>query len=253
MTPEITLRTFTDDQYILDKIFYANNYRLKNFADDDNDVCVVDVGAHAGYFSLLCLLRGAKKVYSIEPFADNFRVLNKNLEAFAERLTTLKMGVYTESKFANISYPPPENNFFYLSHINFHDGGDSPKELANFCTLDELLNSINEEKVTLLKLHLGYAESDILISSDRLDKCEYVCGETSASPEKMRELIAHMGEKGFEDSFLAESKEQEGTHLFLFAKDKCENLFNLYAAGSPEEIQQEQEMANNMTQIPEQQ
>ena len=86
MTPEITLRTFTDDQYILDKIFYANNYRLKNFTEGDNDVCVVDVGAHAGYFSLLCLLRGAKKVYSIEPFADNFRVLYKNLEAsFASR------------------------------------------------------------------------------------------------------------------------------------------------------------------------
>ena len=136
MTPEITIRTFTDDQYVLDKIFYANNYRLKTFPED-KPITIVDVGAHTGYFSLLCLLRGAHAVYSVEPFSDNFRILIGNLEAFNERLTALKMGVYTESKFANITYPEPENSFFYLSHINFHDGvSKGPREMASFCTLD---------------------------------------------------------------------------------------------------------------------
>ena len=58
MTPEITLRTFTDDQYVLDKVFYANNYRLKKFPEDEK-VVIVDVGAHTGFFSLLCAMRGA--------------------------------------------------------------------------------------------------------------------------------------------------------------------------------------------------
>ena len=250
MTPELSIRTFTDDQYVLDKVFYANNYRLKTFSENEQ-ITIVDVGAHTGFFSLLCLLRGAHKVYSVEPFADNFRVLNKNLDAFPDRLTTMKMGVYTETKFANITYPEPENNFFYLSHINFHDGQSAgPREVANFCTLDSLLSSVNEEKVTVLKIHIGYAESEILMSSDRLDKCEYVIGETNTSAEKLRELVVNMNNKGFEDSFLAESKEKEGTHLFIFAKDKCENLFNLYASGSPEDMQQEQDMASKMTQIP---
>ena len=44
-----------------------------------------------------------------------------------------------------------------------------------------------------------------------------------------------MEEKGFKDSFFAESKEDEGSHLFSFAKEKCEDLFNLYVSGSPEE------------------
>jgi hypothetical protein len=57
-----------------------------------------------------------------------------------------------------------------------------------------------------------------------------------------------MADKGFEDSFLAESKEKEGSHLFIFAKDKCENLFNLYASGSPEDIQQDE--AARMAQAP---
>ncbi len=248
MTPEITIRTFTDDQYVLDKIFYANNYRLKTFPED-KPITIVDVGAHTGYFSLLCLLRGAHAVYSVEPFSDNFRILIGNLEAFNERLTALKMGVYTESKFANITYPEPENSFFYLSHINFHDGvSKGPREMASFCTLDNLLNSVNEEEVTILKIHIGYAEAEILLSSERLDKCEYVCGETEASSEKLEELVAYMSDKGFGDSFLAESKEKKGTHLFIFAKDKCENLFNLYASGSPEDLQQGE--AARMTQVP---
>ena len=248
MTPEITIRTFTDDQYVLDKVFYANNYRLKTFPKDE-DITIVDIGAHTGFFSMLCLLRGAHSVYSVEPFSDNFRLMNRNLEAFNERLTSLKIGVYTESKFANISHPEPENNFFYLSHINFHDGlGNGPREVANFCTLDNLLNSVNEEKITILKIHIGYAETEILSSSDRLDKCQYVCGETSATSEKLRELVTSMADKGFEDSFLAESKEKEGSHLFIFAKDKCENLFNLYASGSPEDLQQGE--AARMTQVP---
>ena len=232
MTPEITLRTFTDDQYVLDKVFYANNYRLKKFPEDEK-VVIVDVGAHTGFFSLLCAMRGADHIYCVEPFTDNFRVLNKNLEAFNDRVTALKMGVYTENKFANISHPVPENNFYFLSQLEFHNGSEEPSDMAYFTTLDELLGGINDEKVTLLKIHIGYAESDILLSSNSLDKCDFICGETNAPEEKLRELIAGMGEKGFKDSFLAEAKEQKGTHIILFAKNKCEDLFTLYASGEP--------------------
>ena len=45
MTPEISLRTFTDDQYVLDKVFYANNYRLKQLPEKEK-VTVVDIGSH---------------------------------------------------------------------------------------------------------------------------------------------------------------------------------------------------------------
>lgn len=238
MTPELSIRTFTDDQYVLDKVFYANNYRLKDFGKNDN-ITIVDIGAHIGFFSLLCLMRGANKVYCVEPFTDNFRVMNKNLEAFPDKLTALKLGVYTETRFAAFEFPENHDNFFHLSDIKMSDGGDGPFDLAYFVTLDELLNGIPETEIDLLKIHIGYAESDILLSSQRIEKCNFVCGETSASENKMDKMTRHMKEKGFKDSFFAESKEDKGSHLFLFAKEKCEDLFNLYVSGSPEEEQEE--------------
>ena len=234
MTPEISIRTFTDDQYVLDKVFYANNYRLKNFGEEEK-ITIVDIGAHIGFFSLLCLMRGADKVYCVEPFTDNFRVMNKNLEAFPDKITALKLGVYTESRFAAFEFPENKDNFFYLSTIEMSKGEDTPSDMSYFITLDELLGGLPETEIDLLKIHIGYAEADILLSSQRIEKCKFICGETKTSENKMKELIDHMKEKGFKDSFFAESKEDEGSHLFLFAKEKCEDLFNLYVSGSPEE------------------
>jgi hypothetical protein len=58
-----------------------------------------------------------------------------------------------------------------------------------------------------------------------------------------------MSEKGFKDSFLAESKEKEGCYLILFAKEKVEDLFNLYVSGSPEEAEANETMAKSMTPV----
>jgi len=249
MTPEISIRTFTDDQYILDKVFYANNYRLKKFSHEK--FVVLDVGAHTGCFALLCLMRGAEKVYCAEPFGDNYRMLLKNLEAFKDKVVAMNFGAYTETRFANLEYPKNENNFFYLSHVGFHSGNDDePSDLGYLVTLDELLGGISETKVDLLKIHIGYAEADILLSSDVIDKCNFVCAEMTVGEDKLKELITHMKSKGFEDSFFAESKEKEGARLVLFAKEKCEDLFNLYVSGTPEGDEAEGKQIASMTQFP---
>ena len=250
MTPEISLRTFTDDQYVLDKVFYANNYRLKQLPEKEK-VTVVDIGAHIGTFSLLCLMRGADKVYAMEPFGDNHRMLIKNLRDFSDKASMMRLGIYTETRFASLAYPTNENNFFYLSNINLHsDGADTPSELSHFVKLDELLTAILETEVDILKLSIGYAEADILLSSERIDKCNYVCGEMSVSKEKIEQLIQYMDTKGFKDSFFAESKDKEGAYLYLFAKGKCEDLFNLYVSGTPEGDEAEKQQKESMTHFP---
>jgi FkbM family methyltransferase len=251
MTPEISIRTFTDDQYILDKVFYANNYRLKQLPEKEK-VTVLDIGAHIGTFSLLCLMRGADKVYSVEPFGDNYRVMGKNLEAFSDKASLLRMGVYTETRFAQLEYPKNENNFFYLAHVGLHSDGDSvPSDLSFFVTLDELLTSIPETEIDLMKISIGYAEADILMSSERVGKCNFVCLEAKLKEDKLGQLVEHMKSAGFQDSFFAESKEVEGSFLLLFAKTKCEELFNLFVSGTPEGDKEEEQQMSAMTQFPE--
>ena len=78
MTPEITIRTFSNDQYFLDKAFYSNYYRIKSIGEGS---LVVDIGAHVGAFSFSCLIRGAN-VFAVEPFHDNLRLLMQNTRYF---------------------------------------------------------------------------------------------------------------------------------------------------------------------------
>ena len=164
MTPEIIVRSFSDDQYYLDKIFYSNYYRIKNFEEDS---IVVDVGAHIGYFSILCAMRGANKIYNVEPFTENYKVLSRNTESFLEKVENLKLGIYSENKLANLAYPKFENNFFLFSKACFNPEAEL-FDLNSFVTLDNLLQSINEPKITLLKINMGYAEIDMNISVGKL-------------------------------------------------------------------------------------
>ena len=222
MTPEIIIRSFSDDQYTLDKIFYSNYYRIKNFEEEGS--VVIDVGAHCGYFSILCAMRGAKKIYNVEPFIENYRVLLKNTDSFTEKVENLKLGVYTEYKLAKLAYPNFENNFFFFSRVGF-DSSAELFDLNSFVTLDTLIEATSETKITLLKINIGYAEVDILKSSTHIDKCEYVCGEIKGGEEKMTSLTEYMTSRGFKDSFFAKTSKEEDVNVFIFAKDKCEELF----------------------------
>ena len=229
MTPEISIRSFSDDQYTLDKVFYSNYYRVKKFEEES---VAIDVGAHAGYFSMLCAMRGVKKIYNLEPFIENYKLLQKNTESFVERTSNLKLGIYTENKLAELAYPKFENNFFFFSKAHF-DPEAELHDLCSFVTLDTFLESIKETKIDLLKINIGYAEIDILTSSNLLGNCEHICGETTESEDKITSLIESMKSKGYNDSYFAKSNEKENTHVFLFAKNKCDDLFDLVVSGEP--------------------
>src|SRR5438045_1610892 len=79
MTPELTIRSFTNDQYHLDKVFYANSYNIKGFKDLHKKPTIVDIGSHCGYFTFAALALGAEKVFAFEILPDNHRVFLKNV------------------------------------------------------------------------------------------------------------------------------------------------------------------------------
>ena len=45
---------------------------------------VLDIGGNLGYFSIIELQAGAKKVISVEPVPSTFRLLSKTLEGYKE-------------------------------------------------------------------------------------------------------------------------------------------------------------------------
>ena len=105
MTPEIITRSFSNDNYVFDNVFFNNCYKLKG--QKEKHPIVVDIGAHAGYFAFTALTLGARKVYSFEPYIDNFNLLLKNCynPNFTGKFTPYQLGIYTSSILGKFDAP----------------------------------------------------------------------------------------------------------------------------------------------------
>lgn len=222
MIPEIRLRAFTDDHTVFDKVFLSNYYRVKNLSEKT----VLDLGAHVGFFSLLCVLNNARKVYSVEPFLENFYNLLKNIEEFKDRVKPFNLGVSESPGFFSIIQPELKDK-----HLNFsdlepaHGQDDRYKDSSYFLKLDDIMSQV-DGKIDFVKINLGYSELETLEKSLKIKDVDYICGVTKEDKEAIEEFLTIMDGKGFKDSFLKD--EENGETLFLLAKEKCSDFFNLY-------------------------
>ena len=228
MTPELTIRLFSNDQYCLDKVFYSNFYRLKPREDKEQNV-VVDIGAHCGYFAFAAMSMGAKRIYCFEPFIDNFRILSKNTEqSEAGVIIPHQLGVYPISSNLKFFYPTyGEGKFFDFSNIEI-DKTEGKYHTSPCISLDEILQEyVQEDVVDILKINMGYAEGEVLMSSHTLNrKVNAICGEIFSDKEGIQEFKSIMEKKGYTDSYFSTVSEEEGKFVFLLAKDKCDKYFN---------------------------
>ena len=68
------------DIHIFTEIWLENEYDDEFLKIQDNDV-IIDIGAHAGYFSLKASSYCKNgKIFSFEPFPDNFKILKENIQ-----------------------------------------------------------------------------------------------------------------------------------------------------------------------------
>lgn len=222
MIPEIHLRAFTDDQEVFDRVFLSNYYRIKTLTDK----VVLDLGAHVGFFTLLCIFNNAKKIYSVEPFLENFYNLLKNVDGFKDKVKPFNLGISELAGF--FSMVQPEFKDKYLNFSNIEPASETEKRYKDssyFLGLDEIMSQV-DEKIDFIKINLGYSELEILEKSSKIKEVDYICGVTREGQEFLSEFLLIMEEKGFKDSFLKD--EENGDTLFLLAKEKCSDFFDLY-------------------------
>jgi FkbM family methyltransferase len=225
MTPIIHIRSFTDDQYVLDKVFYSNFYRLKGFKE--KRPIVVDVGAHCGYFTFASLALGADKIYSIEPFFENYSMLVKNCEN-TSNVILHQLGIDNTLKTISFNFPQPKKT--HIEFNNIQPSFNSDKSKMTTCTaitLDSFLNNyVSESNIDILKINIGVGEINILQSS-KLDNINSICGETYIEQENIPVFKSYMMSKGFIKSLIVPSQEQDNKVLFLFGKSDLEEYYNL--------------------------
>lgn len=228
MTPEIITRSFTNDQYVFDNVFFNNSYKIKG--EKEKEKIFLDLGAHAGYFSFSALTLGARKVYACEPFVDSFKILLQNCYTphFAGKFTPYQIGVYTERKISKFTIPKLVDGIFFDTNSIGLCVDEEEDHYPSFCvTLDDILkNYCYNEKIDVLKINLGYAEKEILFNSELLqENVDSVCGEVSLNEENFFSFKKEMAIKGFINCF--SSPEKEGRIKFWVSKVNLTDNFIL--------------------------
>lgn len=229
MTPKLAIRTFSNDQYVLDKIFYSNFYKLKGFKDTERKPTVVDIGAHCGYFTFSALALGARKVYAFEPFTPNYKMLLQNVgDNPIGPVVPYQLGVYIAPLCLTFNYPQLTNSsFFDFATIGIDANVDSV-EFCKVCVLplDTLLEHYIGEQVDILKINIGYAESHILSASNMLgERVANICGEINTDTEGQAKFKALLVSKGFIDFEFSEVIGEESKVLFHASKTSRKEMF----------------------------
>ena len=219
MIPNLTVRPFTTDQYVLDKVFYSNHYKLKAFMKDGP--VVMDVGAHCGFFTFVAASLGASKIYSFEPYLDNYRILLKNTEAFeSNKVIPYQIGVYANNPTQDLAAPAlKEGSYYDFANLTLKEKKDC-SSLSVYLNLDFILKDIVREKVDILKINDGIDASDILATSSLENVVSVVYDDIEDEyTNSYMEKLGFINQKSF--------RTEEDKDLMFFSKEKLSKYYNI--------------------------
>jgi FkbM family methyltransferase len=168
---------FIDNSDTIKEIF-KDNYKVLEYAVpfELGDV-VIDIGANIGAFSImLAKLFPETTIYSVEPVAETYIKLCKNIELNKlVNIIPINAAITDRDRVVKIIYDPTGTGgaSAYVKDIT----GNHSKTYVGGITLTELFDQFNIEKCKLLKIDCEGAEYDILYGCYKLKQIEYLVGE----------------------------------------------------------------------------
>jgi FkbM family methyltransferase len=194
---EYCLRTLELDPFevdhILTSIVLRDEYRISGQRLGPGDVAV-DVGAHAGVFSLWCHRKGSRSIHAFEPGERNFGRLRARLGALpgfhCARAAVWRSDLDTPVlvRLSRIEHENTGGNSVLAGGdaLDFH--AQQPiaavaEEAVPALALDAILGRF--ERVKLLKVDCEGSEFPILLTSRLLDRVERIVGEIHECGQEM--------------------------------------------------------------------
>jgi len=211
------------DESIVNEVFKFREYRATVELIKEAKGVVLDVGAHAGYFSLWATAQNPKvKIYALEPIKENFEFLQKNI---------------AKNKFKNIK---PENVALTKKsgEINIFLSGDSHNHsLLPISDKTQSVKSVNLadyikknkiKNISLLKIDIEGGEYEIFenLEKEIFSKIENVFLEYHQSENRNFKVIENiLRENGFTVEIFPSHFDK--TMGFLLARNKRKSRTNL--------------------------
>lgn len=150
---------------LLKSIFVRREYAC-GFPFYEN-ACVVDVGAHRGFFALFAALNtGADaRIFSYEPSSDNYAALCSNVKdaGFAKKITAHHAAIAGKSGELTLHLGADINHSLYSDYaLNEQNAG---KETVKAFSLADIMEKHTGGRIDFLKLDCEGAEYEIVFSS----------------------------------------------------------------------------------------
>jgi len=167
------LRAGSSDRNVFTDIVIREIYTPPGFEIKKGDV-VLDIGAHAGLFSLFAS-QNAGKVYSFEPEPRNFAILTKNA-ADKANIVTFQKGMSGTSGSGDLFLHHSKD--FHSFHQNFL-GKRTEKITVETLSLQDFFSKNNIQRIDFAKIDCEGHEYDILFNcpSELLKKIKKISME----------------------------------------------------------------------------
>jgi FkbM family methyltransferase len=172
---------------------------IEIFANDEyaapySGACVLDVGAHKGYFGAYALARGASSVVSFEPEAKNFRTLSDTAERLGDKWRTRQAAVGGESGIGTLLVDRSS-----WSHSLVRVAQPVAEQPVTVVTLDQALQDVPfDSAFVIVKIDAEGSECDILRRPEALARADVLLVEwhdekAPCSREELTLNVEHAG------------------------------------------------------------
>jgi FkbM family methyltransferase len=174
------------------------------YASDYEDAAVVDVGAHKGYFAASALLAGARVVFSYEPEARNFALLERAARSFRRggRWVTHKTAVGAEAGQADLQVVEGSSGSWAHSLIERPDGDETGRtervDLVAMASVLRAAAAVGTRRL-VVKVDAEGAECEIVAGTDLemwAPVDEVFVEHHDFAPCELEEIVAHLERAG---------------------------------------------------------
>lgn len=181
------------DYRMLHNIFCANYVPPK----PDNCEKVIDLGGNIGLATIYLAQRLPKmRVFIVEPFADNVRMIERNLAGLInEGRCTVEQGAMWRADEELEVLPPPIPGSFGAIRVAAASSGNSDRVAG--MTMDTLIDRSGFDRVDLIKIDVEGAESGIFVNgSDWVERVRSIAIEFHGDAREVCEFDRVMKERG---------------------------------------------------------
>lgn len=182
--------------FVYKEIFVDNCYDYPRLKSDKP--VIIDVGANTGLFVIrMKQLYPASFIYGLEPFAENYRDLQKNLgESRLSGYKLFQSGLGGRTR--------KDKLFIHHGNVAGHSlvqsltGGSDYVEI-DLLDIKSLLSNVTGGRCDLMKLDCEGAEYEIIKSIDKetATRIESIVFETHAVGYDVKDLIKHLNDVGY--------------------------------------------------------